>query len=77
VVRLSALDVFHSARVLRSSVYGAADPDRDVPLLVRAVLAGELALGPLITHRSALDGAPAALARMARGEGARSVILFD
>jgi S-(hydroxymethyl)glutathione dehydrogenase/alcohol dehydrogenase len=77
LVRLSALDVFHSARTLRSSVYGGADPDRDVPLLARAVLAGELDLGPLITHRIALAGAPAAFDRMARGEGARSVVLFD
>jgi S-(hydroxymethyl)glutathione dehydrogenase/alcohol dehydrogenase len=77
LVRLSALDVFHSARVLRSSVYGASDPDRDVPLLARAVLAGELELAPLVTHRAALEGAPAAFARMARGEGARSVVLFD
>lgn len=77
LVRLGALDVFHSARVLRSSVYGASDPDRDVPLLARAVLAGELDLAPLVTHRAALAGAPAAFARMARGEGARSVVLFD
>jgi S-(hydroxymethyl)glutathione dehydrogenase/alcohol dehydrogenase len=77
LVRLSALDVFHSARVLRSSVYGASDPDRDVPLLARAVLAGELELAPLITHRTGLAGAPAAFERMARGEGARSVVLFD
>ncbi|MFE0591308.1 alcohol dehydrogenase catalytic domain-containing protein [Micromonospora echinospora] len=75
VVGLSALDIFHSARTLRSSVYGSSDPDRDVPGLARAVLDGTLDLGPLITDRTTLDGAPEAFARMARGEGARTVVL--
>jgi S-(hydroxymethyl)glutathione dehydrogenase/alcohol dehydrogenase len=75
MVTLSAMDVFHSARTLRSSVYGSSDPDRDVPELARAVLDGTLDLGFLITDRTTLDGAPEAFARMARGEGARSVVL--
>ncbi|MEW2383548.1 alcohol dehydrogenase catalytic domain-containing protein [Micromonospora sp. NPDC047707] len=77
VVGLSALDIFHSARTLRSSVYGSSDPDRDVPELARAVLDGTLDLAPLISDRVTLDGAPAAFDRMARGEGARTVVLFD
>jgi S-(hydroxymethyl)glutathione dehydrogenase/alcohol dehydrogenase len=76
MVHLGALDIFHSARTLRSSVYGSSDPDRDVPLLAAAVLDGSLDLAPLITDRIALDDAPEAFARMARGEGARSVVLF-
>ncbi|APU14772.1 MULTISPECIES: alcohol dehydrogenase catalytic domain-containing protein [Actinoalloteichus] len=76
VISLSALDVFHSGRVLRSSVYGAADPDRDVPALARDVLAGDLDVTPLITHRISLAETPAALDRLARGEGARSVVSF-
>ncbi|MEV1287621.1 zinc-binding dehydrogenase [Micromonospora sp. NPDC049679] len=76
-VGLSALDIFHSARTLRSSVYGSSDPDREVPELARAVLDGSLSLAPLITDRIPLDAAPAAFERMARGEGARSVVLFD
>lgn len=75
VVGLSALDIFHSARTLRSSVYGSSDPDRDVPELARAVLDGALDLAPLITDRCDLDGAAAAFDRMARGEGARTVVL--
>ncbi|PZG01119.1 alcohol dehydrogenase catalytic domain-containing protein [Micromonospora deserti] len=75
IVGLSALDIFHSARTLRSSVYGSSDPDRDVPELARAVLDGTLDLAPLITDRTTLDGAPEAFARMARGEGARTVVL--
>lgn len=75
IVGLSALDIFHSARTLRSSVYGSSDPDQHVPELARAVLEGTLDLAPLITHRTTLEGAPEAFARMARGEGARTVVL--
>jgi S-(hydroxymethyl)glutathione dehydrogenase/alcohol dehydrogenase len=77
LLSLSALDVFHSARTLRSSVYGSSDPDREVPDLAAAALDGSLDLRPLITHRVRLDEAPAAFRRMARGEGARTVVLFD
>ncbi|WBB51094.1 alcohol dehydrogenase catalytic domain-containing protein [Verrucosispora sp. WMMA2044] len=77
MVALSALEIFHSARTLRSSVYGSSDPDRDVPELARAVLDGTLDLDFLVTDRITLDAAPEALARMARGEGARTVVLFD
>ncbi|MFC7546825.1 alcohol dehydrogenase catalytic domain-containing protein [Plantactinospora sp. GCM10030261] len=74
IVGLSALEIFHSARTLRSSVYGSSDPDRDLPELARAVLDGRLDLTPLITHRTGLDDAAAAFTRMARGEGARTVV---
>lgn len=77
LVSLAALDIFHSARILRSSVYGNSDPDRDVPDLARQVLAGELDPGALITDRITLDESPEAFARMSRGEGARSVVLLD
>lgn len=77
VLNLSALDIFHSARMLRSSVYGSSDPDREVPELARAALDGSLDLRPLITDRIRLDEAPQAFERMARGEGARSVVLFE
>ncbi|MDG4826185.1 alcohol dehydrogenase catalytic domain-containing protein [Asanoa sp. WMMD1127] len=76
LVSLGALDIFHSARTLRSSVYGSSDPDRDLPALAAAVLDGSLDLTPLITDRIPLESAPAAFERMARGEGARSVVLF-
>jgi S-(hydroxymethyl)glutathione dehydrogenase/alcohol dehydrogenase len=77
VVSLTALEIFHWARTLRSSVFGSSDPDREVPELAAAVLAGSLDLNPLISHRIPLSDAPAAFARMARGEGARSVVTFD
>lgn len=76
IVGLSALEIFASARTLRSSVYGSADPDVEVPLLARAVLDGSLRLDHLITDRIGLDGVPAAFERMSRGQGARSVVLL-
>ncbi|MBE1489846.1 alcohol dehydrogenase catalytic domain-containing protein [Plantactinospora soyae] len=74
IVGLGALDVFHSARTLRSSVYGSSDPDRDLPELAADVLAGVLDLGFLVSDRTTLDGAAAAFDRMARGEGARTLV---
>jgi S-(hydroxymethyl)glutathione dehydrogenase/alcohol dehydrogenase len=77
MVELGALDIFHSARTLRSSVYGSADPDRDVPGLADDVRSGALDLNPLISDRVSLADAPAAFGRMERGEGARSVVVFE
>ena len=74
LVSLSALDIFSSARTLRSSVYGSADPDVEIPALAAEVLAGRLSLDHLITDRIGLADVPAAFDRMARGEGARSVV---
>ncbi|MDG4830849.1 alcohol dehydrogenase catalytic domain-containing protein [Solwaraspora sp. WMMD1047] len=74
LVGLSALEIFHSARTLRSSVYGSSDPDRDLPELAGAVLSGRLDLALLISAETSLDGAAAALDRLAAGEGARTVV---
>ncbi|MGX6602390.1 alcohol dehydrogenase catalytic domain-containing protein [Micromonosporaceae bacterium Da 78-11] len=76
MVELSALDIFSSARTLRASVYGAGDPDVEVPALARDVLSGALSLDHLITDRIGLADVPAAFDRMSRGEGARSVIML-
>ncbi len=76
LVQLSALDIFTSARTLRSSVYGSSDPDRELPLLAREVVAGSLRLDHLITDRIGLEDIPAAFDRMNRGEGARSVVVL-
>jgi S-(hydroxymethyl)glutathione dehydrogenase / alcohol dehydrogenase len=76
MVQLSALDIFSSARTLRSSVYGSSDPDVELPVLAREVVAGELRLDHLITDRIGLADIPAAFDRMSRGEGARSVVVF-
>jgi S-(hydroxymethyl)glutathione dehydrogenase/alcohol dehydrogenase len=75
-LELSALDIFTNARTLRSSVYGSSDPDVDVPALAAEVLDGRLSLDHLVTDRIGLAGVPAAFDRMARGDGARSVVVF-
>jgi S-(hydroxymethyl)glutathione dehydrogenase/alcohol dehydrogenase len=76
LVQLSALEIFSSARTLRSSVYGSSDPDVEIPALAREVLSGAVKLDHLITDRIALAEVPAAFGRMSRGEGARSVVVF-
>src|SRR4051794_29316514 len=74
LVQLSALDIFSSSRTLRSSVYGAADFDTEVPRLAADVLSGELSVDHLISDRITLADVPEAFDWMSRGEGARSVV---
>jgi S-(hydroxymethyl)glutathione dehydrogenase/alcohol dehydrogenase len=62
---------------LKASVYGSSDPDRQVPALAQEVLSGALKLDHLVTDRIELADVPAAFERMARGEGARSVVTFS
>ncbi|MCU7726652.1 alcohol dehydrogenase catalytic domain-containing protein [Actinoplanes sp. KI2] len=76
LVQLSALDIFSSARTLRSSVYGGADFDAEIPKLAADVLSGALSVDHLISDRIGLPDVPAAFDRMSRGEGARSVVVL-
>ena len=75
-VVFNPLEIFHFARTLTSTVYGASDPDRDIPLLAEEVRSGALDLETLVTHRISLDEVPAAFARMRAGQGARSLIMI-
>lgn len=72
-----ALEVFHFARTLRSSVYGSGDPDRDIPALSAQVEDGSLDLASLVTHRVGLEDIPEAFERMRQGVGARSIVVLD
>ncbi len=63
-------------RIVRSS-YGDARPRRDFPWLVREYLAGRLQLDPLITARIGLAQINEGFAALARGEGIRTVVMFD
>ena len=63
-------------RLVRSS-YGDARPRRDFPWLVNEYLAGRLLLDELITQRIRLEEINDGFAGLARGEGIRTVILFD
>ncbi len=68
---------FLSDKSLRGTFYGSGDAAAEMPELARLVLAGELDLGGVVTHVDALDGVEAALDRLRRGEGARTVLVVD
>jgi len=63
-------------RIVRSS-YGDARPRRDFPWLVHEYLAGRLQLDALITRRITLHEINDGFAGLARGEGIRTVVMFD
>ena len=63
-------------RMVRSS-YGNARPMRDFPWLVDEYLNGRLKLDELITRRIRLDEINDGFAMLARGEGIRTVVMFD
>jgi S-(hydroxymethyl)glutathione dehydrogenase/alcohol dehydrogenase len=63
-------------RIVRSS-YGDARPRRDFPWIVREYLEGRLKLDELITRRIKLDQINDGFTSLARGEGIRTVIVFD
>jgi S-(hydroxymethyl)glutathione dehydrogenase/alcohol dehydrogenase len=77
LVSFSALELFFQARSIVGCVYGSADVTRDFPRILGLYASGELALDRLITNRIALDEVNDALAAMAAGEGARTVVLFE
>ncbi len=68
---------FLSDKTLRGTYYGSGDPAAELPGLAALALAGELGLESVVTHVDALDGVEAALDRLRRGEGARTVLLVD
>ncbi|MEB3022812.1 Zn-dependent alcohol dehydrogenase [[Mycobacterium] crassicus] len=76
-VTFNPLELFHFSRTLTSSIYGASDPDRDVPAMADEVRNGDLELATLITHRIEFDGLDEAFERMKAGEGGRSVIWLE
>jgi S-(hydroxymethyl)glutathione dehydrogenase/alcohol dehydrogenase len=63
-------------RIVRSS-YGNARPKRDFPWLVNEYLAGRLRLDELITRRIRLEEINDGFALLARGEGIRTVVMFE
>lgn len=63
-------------RIVRSS-YGDARPRRDFPWIVREYLKGRLKLDELITKHIRLEDINDGFASLARGEGIRTVVMFD
>ncbi len=68
---------FFAEREFRGSVYGSATPHRDIPKFVALYQSGELMLDEMITKRIRLEDVNTALEEMGRGEGARSVIMYE
>jgi S-(hydroxymethyl)glutathione dehydrogenase / alcohol dehydrogenase len=68
---------FLTDKALRGTYYGSGDAARDLPELAALALAGGLDLGNAVTHTTDLDGVEAALERLRRGEGARTVVIID
>ena len=74
-ITFNALEIGHQARTLTGCVYGSTDPATDIPLLLDHYRAGTLDLAALVTARVDLAGVPRAFDDMARGEGARTVVI--
>lgn len=71
-----AMQLMVDAKTIRGCVYGATDPPRDFPEMIRLHEAGKLDLEALVTRRIALDGVTDAFRAMEAGEVARSVIVY-
>lgn len=75
-VSLPAIE-FLSEKAIVGSYYGSADPATALVGLVELVRDGRLQLADVVSHVIDLDGVPAALQRLRRGEGGRSIVVLD
>jgi S-(hydroxymethyl)glutathione dehydrogenase/alcohol dehydrogenase len=66
-----------SDKGIRGSFYGSGDPAADLPELARLAADGVLDLAGVVTQLDTLDGVGAALERLRRGEGVRTVLVLD
>jgi S-(hydroxymethyl)glutathione dehydrogenase/alcohol dehydrogenase len=73
---IPAID-FLSEKTIRGSYYGSADMHAFLPGLIALLQAGRLDIVDVISELIELDGVSGALARLRRGEGARSVAIVD
>jgi S-(hydroxymethyl)glutathione dehydrogenase/alcohol dehydrogenase len=68
---------FLSEKSLVGTYYGSGDPAAELPDLAELALTGTLDLAAVVSHVETLDGVEAALDRLRRGEGARTVLIVD
>jgi S-(hydroxymethyl)glutathione dehydrogenase / alcohol dehydrogenase len=68
---------FLSDKSLVGTYYGSGDPAAELPDLAELALSGELDLAAVVSHVESLDDVEAALDRLRRGEGARTVLIVD
>ena len=75
-VSLPAIE-FLSEKTITGSYYGSTDVHAALARLVQLVVDGRLDLGDVVQYLISLDDLEAALDRLRRGHGARSVIVMD
>ena len=75
-VALPALELL-SEKGLRGSFYGSGDPAAQIAELAAQAAARELPIADAVSHLGALEDVEAALERLRRGEGARTVLVLD
>ncbi len=76
MTQFGAMQLMVDAKTIRGCVYGATDPARDFPEMVRLQRAGLLDLEALVTRRIALEDLDDAFRAMQDGEVARSVVVY-
>jgi S-(hydroxymethyl)glutathione dehydrogenase/alcohol dehydrogenase len=75
-VQFGAMQLMVDAKTLRGCVYGATDPPRDFPEMIRLHGEGRLDLEVLVSRRIKLEDVNDAFRAMDDGEVARSVIVY-
>jgi Zn-dependent alcohol dehydrogenase len=75
-VALPALELL-SEKSIRGSYYGSGDPAALLATMAGLTAAGRFPVADVVTHSTGLDGIEAALGRLRRGEGVRTVALID
>lgn len=68
---------FFGEKHFKGSAYGTSVPSKDIPKFVDLYMKGDLMLDAMITKRIKLEDVNTAFDEMSRGEGARSVIMYD
>jgi S-(hydroxymethyl)glutathione dehydrogenase / alcohol dehydrogenase len=76
-IRLNALSLPRSEKVLMGSWYGSAQPWNDLPKMVELYMNGRIKIDEMITRTYPLDRVNEAYQALADGEVARSIIAFD
>lgn len=74
---ISLADLTLMQKRLQGSLFGACNPKRDIPNLLRMYRAGQLKLDELITRRYTLDQVADAYDDLHAGRNIRGVVVFD
>jgi S-(hydroxymethyl)glutathione dehydrogenase/alcohol dehydrogenase len=75
-VQFAAMELMYDSKTLRGCIYGATDPPRDFPEMIRLHSEGRIDLEVLVSRRIKLEDVNDAFRAMDDGEVARSVIVY-